>query len=47
MTLAVERAFADGSLVPAEEGGAAGTTQIEIEDAVRQQLERTAHATDG
>jgi 3-isopropylmalate dehydrogenase len=38
LTQAVERAFAGGSLVPAEYGGAAGTTQIA--DAVRQQLER-------
>jgi len=45
LTQAVERAFADGALVPAEYGGAAGTTQIA--DAVRRQLERTAHATDG
>jgi 3-isopropylmalate dehydrogenase len=45
LTQAVERAFADGTLVPAEYGGAAGTTQIA--DAVRRQLERTAPAADG
>jgi 3-isopropylmalate dehydrogenase len=38
LTLAVERAFADGSLIPVEHGGTAGTETIA--NRVQQQLER-------
>jgi 3-isopropylmalate dehydrogenase len=43
LTQAVERAFADGSLVPTEFGGAAGTNQIA--NAVRRELERASETS--
>jgi 3-isopropylmalate dehydrogenase len=45
LTRAVEQAFADGSLVPAEFGGSAGTR--EITERVRQELERGGEGRGG